>query len=193
MPTAYAAFLRGISPTNASMPVLRQALEDAGFTDARTVLASGNASFVTRLASEASVQKKVDAALREGLGRDVLTILRTIDHLRALLDADPFARFALAPGEKRVVTFLAVDPPRDLRLPAVLQGARIHAVQGRDALTSYVRQPGQPFFMTLIERTFGKDVTTRTWETVQKVVASQSDDAAPARTARVARRPGRGS
>lgn len=174
MTTAYAAFLRGISPTNASMPALRQALESAGFTAAKTVLASGNASFVTRLGSEASVQKKVDAALREGLGRDVLTILRTIDHLRALLDGDPFERFDLAPGEKRVVTFLAGDPPRDLRLPAVLEGARIHAVQGRDALTSYVRQPGQPFFMTLIERTFGKEVTTRTWETVQKVVASQA-------------------
>jgi hypothetical protein len=27
-------------------------------------------------------------------------------------------------------------------------------------------------FMTLIERTFGKDVTTRTWDTVRKVCAA---------------------
>jgi hypothetical protein len=29
-----------------------------------------------------------------------------------------------------------------------------------------------PAFMRLIEKTFGKDVTTRTWETVKKVCAA---------------------
>ena len=41
----YAAFLRGVSPTTASMPELRQSLEAAGFTDVRTVLSSGNVVF----------------------------------------------------------------------------------------------------------------------------------------------------
>jgi hypothetical protein len=36
--------------------------------------------------------------------------------------------------------------------------------------SAYVRNAeGQPSFMVLIERTLGKDVTTRTWDTVRKV------------------------
>ena len=42
-------------------------------------------------------------------------------------------------------------------------------VRGREALSSYVRSDKGPVFMTLLEKTFGKDVTTRTWDTVLKV------------------------
>src|SRR5258707_3906639 len=44
----YAAFLRGVMPTNAKMPDLKRAFEAAGFTDVRTVLASGNVVFSAR-------------------------------------------------------------------------------------------------------------------------------------------------
>jgi len=36
-------------------------------------------------------------------------------------------------------------------------------------LGAYLPTPKGPVFMTLIEKTFGKDVTTRTWDTVAKV------------------------
>jgi hypothetical protein len=35
--------------------------------------------------------------------------------------------------------------------------------------TDYVRSPKGPVFMTLIEKTFGKEATTRTWDTISKV------------------------
>ena len=41
----------------------------------------------------------------------------------------------------------------------------------REVLSSYRPQPGNPVFMTLIERTFGKDVTTRTWDALARIVA----------------------
>ncbi|MFL5275881.1 MAG: hypothetical protein ACJ79T_05380, partial [Myxococcales bacterium] len=54
-------------------------------------------------------------------------------------------------------------------LPAELDGARILAIDGRNIFSAYVSSPKGPVFMTLIEKTFGKDVTTRTWDTVRKV------------------------
>ena len=36
-------------------------------------------------------------------------------------------------------------------------------------IATYLPNPKGPVFMTLIEKTFGKAVTTRTWETVTKV------------------------
>jgi uncharacterized protein (DUF1697 family) len=37
------------------------------------------------------------------------------------------------------------------------------------AFSAYGPSPRGPVFMALIERTFGKEVTTRTWDTVKKV------------------------
>ncbi len=57
----YAAFLRGVSPMNCSMPALTAALEAAGFGAARTVLSSGNAVFEARAAAGPKLEKAVEA------------------------------------------------------------------------------------------------------------------------------------
>ncbi|PYP00458.1 MAG: hypothetical protein DMD57_16365, partial [Gemmatimonadetes bacterium] len=59
----YAAFLRGVSPMNAKMTELKQAFESAGFTDVKTILASGNAAFNARATSETSLQRKAEGAM----------------------------------------------------------------------------------------------------------------------------------
>jgi len=41
--------------------------------------------------------------------------------------------------------------------------------EGSDAFSAYVPGPRGPVFMTLIEKTFGQEVTTRTWDTIKKV------------------------
>src|SRR2546422_5613400 len=164
----YAAFLRGVMPVNAKMPDLKKAFEAAGFTDVKTILGSGNVVFSARAASEASLERRAEAAMTERLGRTFLTIIRPIEALRDLLASDPYRAFRLAPGAKRVVTFLR-RRPTSLALPIEFEGARILAVKGAEAFSAYVRHPKSPVFMTLIEKTFGKEGTTRTWDTVAKV------------------------
>jgi uncharacterized protein (DUF1697 family) len=165
----YAAFLRGVMPTNAKMADLVAAFEAAGFAGVRTVLSSGNVVFSTRAASPASLERRAEAAMAKRLGRTFLTIVRPLESLRAMLDADPYEGFRLAPGAKRIVTFLRNPPGSGLELPVEAHGARILRVRGNDAFGAYVRTPRGPVFMTLIERTFGTEVTTRTWDTVRKV------------------------
>jgi uncharacterized protein (DUF1697 family) len=165
----YAAFLRGVSPMNAKMPQLKAAFEAAGFTDVKTVLSSGNVVFKASRASESSLQRKAEAALTKQLRHDFLTIVRPIDALREMLASDPYESFRLAPGAKRIVTFLRDEPSSKLALPIELDGARILAMKGREIFSAYVPNPKGAIFMTLIEKTFGKEVTTRTWDTVAKV------------------------
>jgi uncharacterized protein (DUF1697 family) len=155
---------------NAKMAELKQAFEAAGFTDVKTVLSSGNVVFSARRASEASLQQKAERAMSQRLGQAFLTIVRPVEALRALLASDPYHGFRLSPSEKRVVTFLRDEPESRLRLPLELGGARILARQGREVFTAYLPDPEGANFMTLIEKTFGKAVTTRTWDTVAKVV-----------------------
>ena len=171
----YVALLRGVSPMNAKMPELKAAFEAAGFTNVKTVLASGNVVFDSaRAASAATLQRKCEAAMSEALERSFATIVRPQKELQALLEADPFARFKLPAAAKRIVTFLREPPGAKAlpKLPVELQEARILAVQGQEVFTAYVPHPGNPVFMNLIEKTFGKDLTTRTWDTVRKCAAA---------------------
>jgi uncharacterized protein (DUF1697 family) len=165
----YAAFLRGVSPMNAKMPALKMAFEAAGFLDVRTLLSSGNLVFTARSASEATLQRKAEAAMTKRLGRTFLTIVRPVDELREILASEPYRTVRLPPAAKRIVTFLRDRPASKVILPVEVDGARILAVADRTVFSAYVPSPKGPVFMTLIEKTFGSAVTTRTWETVTKV------------------------
>jgi len=167
----YAAFLRGVSPMNAKMPELKRCFEAAGFGEVKTLLSSGNVVFSARGSSAASLESKIEAAMKKHLGRTFLTIVRPVDALRAILAADPYGAFRLSRAAKRVVTFLRDKPPAKLDLPIELDGARILLLEGSEVFSAYVPGPRGPVFMTLIEKTFGQDVTTRTWDTVRKVAA----------------------
>lgn len=165
----YAAFLRGVSPMNATRPDLVKAFEAAGFTDVRTVLSSGNVVFGAPAAPERVLERKAEAVLEKRLGRAFPTLVRPVDALRRLLASDPYVEFRLPPGAKRVVTFLREKGAARPALPIELDGARILRVKGGEVFSAYVPSPRGAVFMILIERTFGKDVTTRTWDTVEKV------------------------
>lgn len=165
----YAAFLRGVSPMNCKMTELKRALEKAGFEDVKTVLASGNAVFSAKAAPTGKLERACEAAMDKHLGRRFDTIIRSLDDVRALLESDPYRAFRLKPGAKRVVTFLKKEPKVELELPIELHDARILTMRNREVFSAYVPSPKGPVFMTLIEKTFGKEVTTRTWETITKV------------------------
>lgn len=168
----YVAFLRGVSPMNLKMPELKLCLEGAGFTAVKTLLSSGNVSFDATARSESLLEQRLEAAMQDALGRSFYTIVRRSDFLRDLLAADPYAAFELPAKAKRVVTFLREPSGAKLQTPVVLDEAQILGVAGREIYSAYVPGDKGPVFMTLIEKTFGKDLTTRTWDTVRKCAAA---------------------
>ena len=165
----YAAFLRGVSPMNCKMPELKRAFEKAGFDEVRTVLWSGNVVFGARAASEAALQRRAEQAMQEHLGRTFLTIIRSVEELQGCSPPTPSPPTGLPAGSKRIVTFLRGAPKRPPPELPEQDGARILELRGREVFTSYVRTPKGPVFMTLIQQTFGEEITTRTWDTVKKV------------------------
>lgn len=164
----YVAFLRGVSPVNAKMPQLKQAFEAAGFACVKTLLSSGNLAFSARSTPTATLERKAQKAMRRELGHAFGSFVRTTAFLQALVDSDPFAVFDLAPGSKRVITFLRQAPAPAVALPIERDGARVLAVVGSEVFCVYVPGPNGPVFMHLLERAFGKDITTRTFDTVAR-------------------------
>ena len=79
----YAAFLRGVMPTNCKMAELKKAFENAGFTDVKTLLASGNVTFDGPKTAIPALEKRVEAAIEKELGKRFLTIVRPVEELRA--------------------------------------------------------------------------------------------------------------
>src|SRR6186713_2315290 len=98
----YAAFLRGVSPMNLKMPALKAALEDAGFTDVKTLLSSGNVVFAGRRATDVAIEKKIATTLEENVGKKFGIIVRSIEELDELIAADPYQEFRLPAGSKKV-------------------------------------------------------------------------------------------
>lgn len=165
----YAAFLRGVMPTNCKMADLREAFEAAGFTDVTTLLSSGNVVFNAPVTATAALQRRAERAMHQRMGQAFLTIVRPVNGLRKILASDPYRSFRPAPGSKRIITFLRDRPSRTLKLPVEFEGARILVMQGGAIFSDYLPNPKGPVFMSLIEKTVGKEQTTRTWDTVAKV------------------------
>lgn len=164
----YVAFLRGVSPMNAKMPELKHCFESAGFADVRTLLSSGNVVFSARSSSAAALERRAEKAMQSGLGHSFGTFVRPARYLQDLIDSDPYAEFSLPASAKRVVTFLRHPMERGLKLPIEQDDASIVKASGAEVFSAYVPGKKGPVFMSLLERTFGKDITTRTLDTVIK-------------------------
>ena len=102
------------------------------------------------------------------LDRTFAPIVRSTDVLGDLLDADPYAAFRLAPNAKRIVTFLGAGCSGNASIPFERDGVRMLTMMGDHVFAAYVPNPRGPVFMTLIEKMFGTNVTTRTWDTVRR-------------------------
>jgi uncharacterized protein (DUF1697 family) len=171
----YIALLRGVSPANCKMPQLRECFQTAGFEDVRTVLSSGNVAFSTHVATGSTLavlERTAEQAMLTTLGRAFPTIVRPAEYLRALLASDPFTAFTPPPTAKCVITFLRRVEGRRIELPLERDGVRVLKQVGTEVFTMYEPGPKGPVFMTLLERTFGKDITTRTLATVEKCAAA---------------------
>ncbi len=168
----YVAFLRGVSPMNAKMSALKASFEAAGFIRVRTILSSGNVVFDSGGTQERALEMAAEQAMAQCLGRSFYTVVRSTGFLRGLLDSDPYAAHGIPAHAKRVVTFMREARPPKVALPLARDGASVFLQTQREVFTAYVPTDQGPVFMRLIERAFGKDVTTRTVETVAKCAAA---------------------
>jgi uncharacterized protein (DUF1697 family) len=150
------------------MPELKRAFESAGFEDVKTLLSSGNVVFSTRGETVDVLEGRAEEAMKARLGHHFGTIVRPAWYLRRLIESDPYAPFGLPPQAKPVITFFRRPPETHLPLPIERDDASILAMTGSELLSAYVPGDKGPVFMLLIERAFGKDLTTRTLETVRK-------------------------
>jgi uncharacterized protein (DUF1697 family) len=172
--TEYVAFLRGINVGGrgaVTMEDLKKAFEACGFKDVKTIATSGNVAFSASM-TEAAVVKKAEAELKKRLGRETPVHVRSVDELRKMVRADPYKEFDIPRDAKRVITFLDASAKTTVKLPVHQDGASILRIKDGVAYSVYVRTSKGAVFMKVLEQAFGKGITTRTWDMVNRLVTS---------------------
>lgn len=173
--TKYVALLRGIAPTNPNMrnDKLRGLFEKLGFSNVQTVLSSGNVLFESSSKSAKKLEGIIEKALPEHLGSKSTTIIRSQTQLQKLVDKKPFKKMEHSQKSSLNVTFLKKKTNSDNKFPYkvkdrdyILLGMYDGAICSVIDLTS----AKTPDLMFWLEKTFGKEITTRTWKTVERIL-----------------------
>jgi uncharacterized protein (DUF1697 family) len=169
--TRYAALLRGVNVggVNLKMAKVAEAFTDAGFTDVKTILASGNVLLTSRAGVD-SVRTKAEKALRDEFGYDAWVLAYPIDTVRAISEKFPFTREV--EGVQSYVTFVS-DPDVLDELAELTPGEGERIERGEGVV--YWQVPKNSTLDSAIGKTMGKkryksSTTTRNLRTVEKLL-----------------------
>ena len=185
------ALLRGINVGgNAKVPMadLKKTFEKMGFTNIKTILNTGNVLFdVMREQSErsrpfppqtlASLTKTIEVQLEKTFGFPIKTLLRTREDIEVLIASQPFKNIKVTPETSLYITFLAekpkaksptfkipyTSPDKNFQILKLTNQEIMHVL----TVTPNMRSTDA---MNILEKEFGKNLTTRNWNTVVKMV-----------------------
>lgn len=170
------AFLRGINVggnTIIKMAELKKAFESLGFTKVVPVLASGNMVFEAPKTDSSALKRHIEEKLEIIARVKVVAILRTGSQIRDLIKSHPFKDTKITAQKKLHVTFLADAAKSGEKFPRKLPSKDFEIVQiSAGEICSAVdltSKAGTSELMRLLEKEFGKNITTRTWNTVLKI------------------------
>ena len=146
-------------------------VDEAGFTNVKTILASGNVLLDSRAGVDA-VRKKAEKALRDEFGYDAWVLAYDLDTVRAISEAFPFEREV--DGHHSYVTFVTDADVLD-ELAALAKDAGPDEKIERGEGVIYWQVPSKGTLDTTIGKTMGKkryksSTTTRNLRTVDKVL-----------------------
>jgi len=171
--TRYAAFLRGVNVggVNLKMAEVAKAIENAGFTNVRTILASGNVLLDSRSGVDA-VRKKAEKALRDAFGYEAWVLAYDIDTVRAISDGYPFEREV--EGHHSYVTFVTDAKVLDELAGLAKDAGPDEKIQRGEGVV-YWQVPRTGTLDSTMGRTMGKkryksSTTTRNLRTLDKVL-----------------------
>jgi uncharacterized protein (DUF1697 family) len=171
--TRYAAFLRGVNVggVNLKMADVAKVFEEAGFTDVRTILASGNVIFESRSGVDA-VRKKAESALRDAFGYDAWVLAYPMETVAKISQNFPFEREV--EGHHSYVTFVTDEKVLD-ELAALGKdaGDDEKIKRGKGVIYWQISRTGT--LDSTIGKTMGKkryksSTTTRNLRTIDKVL-----------------------
>lgn len=169
------ALLRGIAPSNPNMrnERLRAIVEELGFDNVATVISSGNVVFTSSRKDVKTMEAEMEKAWRDRLGFQSATIIRSRSQMERLAAADPYAGLEHSPSTYLLVTFCKRAPRLPWKLPYQPEGRPYQVLASVDGVLCSLLDTTTaqtPDLMTWLDQTFGKEISSRTWLTVHRIL-----------------------
>ncbi|NNF87929.1 MAG: DUF1697 domain-containing protein [Acidimicrobiia bacterium] len=173
--TRYVGFVRNVMIGREGLhrPVLVEIFRAAGAAEPRSYISTGNISFSAQDKDVSDMTGTVEDRIAEVIGRHEPVFVRSVDYLRDLVASDPFATSPVSDPVDRTVSFTR-DPLGDIELPVWSRRADVALFRATEREVFAVgrlvdgRTSGGG---GLVEKTIGQPVTTRSWNTVLRIVA----------------------
>lgn len=169
-----AVLLRAINVGGAgklAMADLKALLAELGFAEPATLGAAGSAVIGSE-ADPATIERQLEAALADSFGLATEAFVRRHADLRAVIDANPFAKMAQEAPNRLLVLFLNGEPAADAiaALRARIAGPEEVHAGPRSLYVAYGEGMGTSKLTgQVIERTLSLRGTGRNWNTVRKL------------------------
>ena len=173
----YIALLRAINVggrNTVKMDFLRHLFESLGFSNVETFIASGNVVFEATSKNAQALEREIENRLREALGYEVATFIRTAAELAAVANHKPFSQSDLDGAAALNIAFLAdgLDEKSSQKLMALRTDIDDFHVHGREVYwLCRKKQSGSKISNAVLEKALGRKSTLRGANTVKKMAA----------------------
>jgi len=175
----WAAMLRGINLGKRQLKSaeLKAVVEGLGFTEVKTILASGNVVFEAGDASPEALERDLHAALEKATGLKSDVYVRNRADLAALVAANPFPKEAEERPSFLLVTFHR-EPPSQAAIDKLLEshdGPERMVILGRELFTDFPEGQARSNLIPAMQKAkLAHANTGRNWNTVLKLLAALS-------------------
>lgn len=174
----YVSFLRGINVggnNKIKMAELKHLMKENGCTDIQTVLASGNVLY------SCSEGKEIELPIwiSNGFGLDIKVLTFDFDLIKSVTDARPFSEIQMHDKIRRYVSLLdkPINQYAGVTIPYQTANGGFKILSGTERFVFSVVDlnfTGSLDGMKILEDVFGKNITTRNYNTLEKIVALDS-------------------
>ena len=179
----YVAFLRGINVSGhhkVPMVELKQQLEKLQFENVATILNSGNILFDSSTNDPDKLESNIAENLKSVFGFPIPTIVRGSSSILKMYTSDPFKEVDINKEIRLYVSFLKHDVANNLSVPWISEDGsyRILSVTNKSILSVLdLSISNTPKAMEILEKNFGNDITTRNWNTIERIVKKLQEGA----------------
>src|SRR5947209_9664786 len=176
----YIAFLRAVNVGGhnlVKMDSLRRLFGSLGFSNVETFIASGNIVFESTSKDARILEREIANGLREALGYEVATFIRTGAELAAVADYKPFSQSDLDGAVALNIAFLAdkLDDKSLQKLMALRTDIDDFHIHEREIYWLYRKQQSESKISNaVLEKVLGQRSTLRGANTIKKMAAKYS-------------------
>ena len=171
----YIAFLRGINVGGhhkVPMLELRNEMEKLKFENIVTLLNSGNIIFDAVVGDAENLESKLSKHFEKTFGFPIPVILRSAEMIDGYVIDKPFENVFITKDIRLYVSFLHRDVESDLTLPWLSDDKSYRIICKKDKTIFSILDLSlsqTPKAMGVLEKYYGKDITTRNWNTIKRI------------------------